>query len=374
MKTSRYWQAIDRIGTSGAALCVWRLELDAEVESALPFLKPLPGWIDVIPDPDDRRRRLRVYPKDDVTCIAESDAFPAHRTPLTLPVGEVVRHGPNWATLRPALAGELGFVAGTFKTQTDPNTQQLGIVQPPRSATLPVYLHLPVGALTDYARFIEAVQTLPTCVLFVPTARWLDGEINRLAARHEIRLEPLAERFTAVGGERSTVLAIASNAPTAKKTSARQPKLSAILNVQPDWSWEHVQIRLTASGTLIASYGDAKNEHRFLRNPHTDKFPQFFSLMLELSHHGHWKNPHSNDSDFERRSRAFTRLREQLRMLIPIPAEPFHRRNRGWEPKFTVELDGALNAVREKRFAATSVNRRSRVTNVDSDDLEETED
>jgi uracil-DNA glycosylase family 4 len=88
----------------------------------------------------------------------------------------------------------------------------------------------------------------------------------------------------------------------------------------------------------------------------------------------HWKNPHSNDSDFERRSRAFTRLREQLRMLIPIPAEPFHRRNRGWEPKFKVELDGALSAVREKRFAATPDNRRSRVTNTDSDDLEETED
>ena len=96
--------------------------------------------------------------------------------------------------------------------------------------------------------------------------------------------------------------------------------------------------------------------------------------MLELSHHGRWKNPHSNDSDFERRSRAFNRLREQLRMLIPIPAEPFHRRNRGWEPKFTVELDGALNAVREKRFAATSGNRRSRETNVDADDLEEIED
>ena len=368
MKTSRFWQAIDRIGTSGAALCVWRLELNAEVECALPFLKPLPGWIDVIPDPTDRRRRLCVYPNDDATCIAESDAFPAHRTPLILPIGEVVRHGPNWATLRPALAGELGFVAGTFKTQTDPNTQQLGIVQPPRSATLPVYLHLPVGALTDYARFIEAVQTLPACVLLVPTARWLDGEINRLAARHEIRLEPLAERFASDGKERSTILAIASNASTAKKAPVRQSKLSAILNVQPDWSWERVQIRLTASGTLIASYGETKNEHRFLRNPHTDKFPQFFRLMLELSHHGQWKNPHSNGPDYEARSRAFTRLRAQLRMLIPIPAEPFHLRNRVWEPKFKVELDGALNAVREKRFAATSGNRRSRVTNVDSDE------
>lgn len=374
MKTSRFWRAVDRIGTSGAALCVWRLELDAEVESALPFLKPLPGWIDVIPDPDDRRRRLRVYPNDDATCIAESDAFPAHRTPLTLPVGEVVRHGPNWATLRPALAGELGFVAGTFKTQTDTNTQQLGIVQPPRSATLPVYLHLPVGALTDYARFIEAVQTLPACVLFVPSARWLDGEINRLAARHEIRVEPLAERFASAGRERSTILAIASNASTAKKAPVRQSKLSAILSVQPDWSWERVRIRLTASGTLIATYGDAKNEHRFLRNPHTDKFPQFFRSMLELSHHGHWKNPHSNDPDYEKRSRAFSRLRDQLRLLIPIPAEPFHRRNRGWEPKFKVELDGALNAVREKRFAHTSGNLRSLVTNVDVDDIEETDD
>lgn len=373
MKTARFWQAIDRIGTSGAALCVWRLELEGEIEAALPFLAPRPGWIDVIPDPNDRRRRLRVYPNDDATCIAESDEFPAHRAPLSLPVGEIVRHAPNIATLRPALAAELGFVAGTFKTQSDPNTQQLGIVQPPRAATLPVYLHLPVGALTDYARFIEAVQNLPACVLFVPTARWLDGEITRLAARHEIRIEPIAERFAAAGRERSTVLTLASNAPMTKK-AARQPRLSAILNVQPDWSWERVQIRLTASGTLIASYGDAKNEHRFVRDPHTDKFPQFFRLMLELSHSGHWNNPHSSDPNYEKRSRAFNRLRDDLRKLIPIPAQPFHRRNRGWEPKFTVALDGALNAVVEKRFAPTSGNRQSRATNPDAEDHEETED
>jgi hypothetical protein len=311
-----------------------------------------------------------VYPKDDVTCIAESDDFPAHRPSLTLPASEVVRQAPNRTTLRPALADALGFVAGTFKTQTDPNTQQLGIVQPPRSATLPVYLHLPVGAFTDYARFIEAIQSLPACVLLVPTARWLDGEINRLAARHEIRLEPLAERFVAADAEPSTVLAIASNAVATKKAQMRQPKLRAILNVQPGWFWERVQIRLTASGTLIASYGDAKNEHRFVRDPHTRSFPQFFSLMLELSHRGSWKNPHSADPTYEAISRSFNRLRDQLRALIPIPAEPFRRRNRVWEPKFKLELDGSLDAVREKRFAIGSGNGRRRVTTSDPDDIE----
>lgn len=374
MKTARFWQAIDRIGTSGAALCVWRLELDAELDAAMPFLQPVPGWIDVIPDPQDRRRRLRVYPNDDATCIAESDDFPAHRAPMTLPTSEVVRHTPHWETLRPALASALGFVCGTFKTQTDPNTQQLGIVQPPRRATLPVYLHLPVGAFTDYTRFVESLQTLPSCVLYVPSARWLDGEISRLAARHEIQLEPLAERFATAEAGRSTLLSIATNAASTKKKSARQPTLTAILSVQPDWSWGRVLIRLTANGTLIASYGDAKNEHRFVKNPQGGQFPQFFRLMLELSYHGRWKNPHSNDPKYEARSRSFSRLRDQLRMLIPIPAEPFHRRKCAWEPKFRVELDGALDAVREKRFAADTAGGRRRVTSSDSDDHEEPED
>lgn len=372
MKTSRFWQVIDRIGTSGAALCVWRLELGDEIESALRYLQTMPDLIDAIPDPDDRRRRLRIFPNDDETCIAESDDFPAHRAPLTLPAREVARHVPNWEALRPALATELGFVGGTFKTQSDPNTQQLGIVQPPRSATLPVYLHLPGGAFTDYSRFFEAVQTLPACMLLVPTARWLDGEINRLAARHEIRLEPLAERFIGRAKEQASILTITSVQP-AQKQAARKAKLKAILNVRPDWSWEGVKIRLTASGTLIASHGNERNEHRFVRNPQSGNFPQLFRAMLELSHRGHWKNPHSSDRDYEARSRSFTRLREQLRMLIPIPGEPFHRRNRGWEPKFTVELDGALSTVREKRFAATSANRRSRATQSESDDSDEPE-
>jgi hypothetical protein len=368
MQTSRFWQAIDRIGTTGAALRVWRMELGDEIESALPYLRAMPDLAEVIPDPDDRRHRLRVYPIDDETCIAESDEFPAHRAPLTLPAPEVTHFVPNWEALRPALATELGFVGGTFKTQSDPNTQQLGIVQPPRSATLPVYLHLPGGAFTDYSRFVEAVQTLPACMLLVPTARWLDGEINRLASRHAIRLEPLAERFVGRANERASILTITSDS-SAQIPASRKAKLSAILNVQPDWSWERVKIRLTASGTLIASYGDERNEHRFVRNPQSGSFPQLFRAILELSHRGNWKNPHSSDPDYEAKSRAFSRLREQLRMLIPIPAEPFHRRNRGWEPKFTVELDGALNAVRERRFAATSANRRSRESD-DPDELE----
>ncbi len=372
MKTSRFWQAIDRIGTSGAALCVWRLELGDEIESARPYLETMPDLIDVIPDPDDPRRRLRIYPSDDETCIAESDDFPAHRTPLTLPLREIARHAPNWGALRPALATELGFVGGRFKTQSAPNTQQLGIVQPPRSATLPVYLHLPGGAFTDYSRFVEAVQTLPACMLLVPTARWLDGEINRLAARHEIRLEPLAERFIGRAKEQASILTITSVQP-AQKSASRKAKLKAILNVRPDWSWEGVKIRLTASGTLIASHGNERNEHRFVRNPQSGNFPQLFRAMLELSHRGNWKNPHSGDRDYEAKSRSFTRLREQLRMLIPIPGEPFHRRNRGWEPKFTVELDGALSMVREKRFAATSANRRSRVTQSESEDFDDPE-
>jgi hypothetical protein len=291
MQTSRFWQAIERIGTTGAALSVWRMELGDEIESALPYLRTMPDHADVIPDPDDRRHRLRVYPIDDETCIADSDDFPAHRPPLTLPVREAARHVPNWESLRPALATELGFVGGTFKTQSDPNTQQLGIVQPPRSATLPVYLHLPGGAFTDYSRFVEAVQTLPACMLLVPTARWLDGEINRLASRHEIRLEPLAERFIGRANDQASILTITSGS-SARKPASRKTKLGAILNVQPDWTWEQVKIRLTASGTLIASHGDERNEHRFVRDPQSGSFPQLFRAMLELSHRGHWKNPH----------------------------------------------------------------------------------
>jgi hypothetical protein len=96
--------------------------------------------------------------------------------------------------------------------------------------------------------------------------------------------------------------------------------------------------------------------------------------MLELSHHQRWQNPQRSDPTYEARRQAFKRLRDDLRALIPIPGDPFRRRNGAWEPKFKVEIDGALDAVREKRFAADTGSGRRLVTDSDSDDLEEPED
>jgi hypothetical protein len=43
----------------------------------------------------------------------------------------------------------------------------------------------------------------------------------------------------------------------------RSSRLKSILNVQPDWRWEELAVKLTDNGTLLARYGRHRGRHRF---------------------------------------------------------------------------------------------------------------
>lgn len=241
------------------------------------------------------------------------------------------------------------------------DTRQIGIVQLPKSPTQPVFLHLPRGGFSDYARFVHAIQSLPAGILYVPSAQWLETDICHLARRHDLRIEPLAERFAIPELARPTPLSISGVARGSKGRQAKPTGLAAILNVKADWRWDRVIVRLTDAGTLIASHGEETGQHVFARNTGSGirNYPQFFRTMLELSYHQQWINPHRGDPDYESRRQAFKRLREQLIQLIPIPEQPFRRRGGAWEPKFKVELDGALDSACRTWFPRSNERLRS---------------
>jgi hypothetical protein len=95
------------------------LELGDQLADAMPYSKRLNEVADYIPAPDDRRQRLKLYPRADGTWSAQCDEFHAHRVSLIVTADDVSCFAPDWDAIRPALASALGFVPGAFKSPAD---------------------------------------------------------------------------------------------------------------------------------------------------------------------------------------------------------------------------------------------------------------
>jgi len=77
----------------------------------------------------------------------------------------------------------------------------------------------------------------------------------KLAAEREIQLEALAERFAQAPENRGSLLARAAAAPTPKGT-----KRTALLDVQPGWSWGNLHMEVDLAGKIAVRYGQQRGE------------------------------------------------------------------------------------------------------------------
>ena len=337
MRTPRFWQTIDRLGTFGSALVQWRSELDGGFAHASQFLKTLPGLAMDIPDPDNPRMRLSVHPtENDDVFTAESDDLPAHRAPIDIPAAELARLIPDINKVSDALADALGFTPRQPCTAHCSNIWQVGIVQPRLRQTLPVYLYLPTGHFSDFDTFRSGLQSLAAGILYLPTNRLFIPEIQSLAQSREVALESIHDRLTrSSAGATSTIAAIASMSRRSLKPKAAAPH--PILAVQPGWEWRHLSIRLNLHGRLTAIYGENRGHYEFTVREGMDekpKFPPQFTILYRMCAQGWWKNPPTHEDSYQSTQKEFSRLRELLRNLIAIEGSPFRKRNGLWEPKF----------------------------------------
>lgn len=360
MLTSSFLQAVDRLGACGVSLTLWRLELNGELDAALPFLRRMPGVADRIPDPDEPRRRrwMRVSPtENDEVYVAESEDSPAHRAPFDVPARDLTLMVPDWETIRPSLAELLGFTASATTAPHSPSIRQIGFSQPQIGTTMPVFLHLPAGSFNDRYVFLSALQSLPECVLYVPTSRHLLPEVFAVANTRKIAIESIADRLSQTAPA-STTLTVAATltANTARPgNGSKEPR--AILAVQPGWVWEKLHLRLTEKGTLVARYNSARGEHRFGRRQGPDgkpKYPQLFKTLFQMCAAGRWENPPRTDKSYAAVQRNFARLRELMQKLIRIDGDPFRKAGGGWEPRFQFEPDRELGAMLEYQASKNS--------------------
>lgn len=337
-----FWRTIDRLGSAPVADLTWRKLLGEDEPTHRPFLRRTRHHASTIADPDAPHRVLNVYPDGDTGFVALGDDRPA----LALDADDIRETHADVNAIRPALAEALAFVPSATATPAATLVHHIGVVQPTRSQALPVMLYVPGGLPTDRANFLRALATLPACLLYIPTSRWQTVDAFSVATARGISIESLEQRCAAT---------IKTTAPlTVPEThdDDEDRRLRPIIRVQTGWRWEDVRIRLTTRGTLIASHGTERGEHRFVKSGDADavrRFPTIFRMLIEISFAGHWQNPAPTSRTYDKVSKSFRRLRQTIEALIPIAAESFVRDGNRWRPRFTVQLDDEMEAA-ARRF------------------------
>ncbi len=347
MQTSRFWQALDRLGTDGVSQLHWRRELDAGYDSAKSYLRRLPGIAGHVPDPDDPRGivTLTIHPHEAEDFVAVSEETPAHRTPLTLSAQDVALLAPDWEAIRPALAELLGFTPLAATVALSGVIRQLGLSQPEIGRTVPVLLYLPHGTFSDPHIFLTSLHQLPECVLYVPTRRHLIASVFAVAEARKFIIEAIADRITQQPDPATTTLTVVATSIASNAPRERRKKGGPILAAQPGRTWEKLIIRLTEKGTLLARYGSHPGEYRFGRKVGTDgqaKYPVLFMMLFKMCVDDRWEHPPTTHKTYAATQRNFQRLHALLQNLMLIEGSPFLKTGGVWVPRFKFEPDPEL--------------------------------
>ena len=334
-----FWKALERIGTAGAAASDWRLLTGEEWPDAVPLLSATRRYAQTVIAPDRPSKRLNVYPEGETEFVAVAEEPPL-RPPITMCARDVIVLIPDWRAIGQRLAAALGFIPGDMRSEGQ--IRQIGIVQAKRRVTRPVFLHLPAGGIGDEPRLHRDIGELRDCTILLPSARWLTPHLAALAAARDIHLETIAERLAEPPENRGTLLTRTASAPV--KHDANSTRRSAILDVQPSWTWDNLHVEVDIGGKIIARYGQQRGEHRFRRDA-KNGFARGIEILGRIAATGFWENPPSGASDHESQRKAFARLAKELRELIPIPGDPFERQGRHWVPLCKLKLSGALASL-----------------------------
>jgi hypothetical protein len=59
---------------------------------------------------------------------------------------------------------------------------------------------------------------------------------------------------------------------------------------------------------------------------------------MTLAAHGQWHHPPKSSPDYGRTCKAFQRLQQLLRALVPLPGKPFRRQGGAYVPLFQVMI------------------------------------
>lgn len=333
MKAS-FWKALETLGAHGSARCNWQHYLSEEWDACVGFLKPTGRAATTVIDPKHppRRLELMVDGEEDFVAVDDDPSIP----PIPFKAAEVVEMLPHWEAIAQALAEIIGFDYGAWENQG--SLRRIGSTQDPFGRVSPVLLFLPPGHLGDYHGLFREVSTRTESTVLFPTSRWLSAEMESLRARNHLEFVDLAERLTQIEAQ------LAARVPLPVIAKERKPSSStvrAVIHAGNGLTWSQVTIEITGNHTIHLKAPGQEGKHTFSKRTQLSR-EHPLGILMTLAAEGEWRNPPSSSPDYERVSKALQRLQRLLRVLVPLPEEPFRRSSGAFFPVFQIRIKAAL--------------------------------
>lgn len=301
-----FWKAVDRFGERGAPRCEWRWALGDEFAQFEPLLKAGRTLADSIHDPDDATQALEIFEGSEGNFEAHSTEIPPHRGLLTMPRSELVMLTVNVPPLTKALAPELGFVPGEFRSRGHAGLHELGVCSVAGKAPRPVFLLLPNGGHRS-TQLVETIINLRGGIVLLPSAGSIDERIRNAAAQREIIVRALDQDATR----------ILSHIQSPSSAGSIKP----VFLPSPGWTWDMLELDFSHEqfvATIAGQIFKGRWSQHGVRVLHNGRPTDFIKLLIRLAHRETIRQSRHDPSLRKR----ISRFREALRALFPLEGEP----------------------------------------------------
>jgi hypothetical protein len=327
---ANFWKALEKLGASGSSLCDWKLLLADDWDQCSAFLRPTARVADFIICPGDPQYRLSLMTDGEHDFVAVGDD--TWEPPIEVPAADAKIHEPHWSEIAKALGEIMQFTPGSW--DNDGMLRQIGIIHGSGGVVTPVLLFLPSGQLGDYQALFRELAHREKSTILLPTNRWLNRELEDLRQRCGHQFVTLFDHLR----ERESSPQTTSNLPAIPATvKPVRGKTKALIHTGHGLTWEKITIELAGNQSIRIKAPGQDKIHSFSKRTKLSKHHPL-GILIQIASKGHWENPPTYSSDYERVSKAFQRFRALLRELIPLPEEPFTDSQGLHTPRFRVKI------------------------------------
>lgn len=344
--TASFWRVLDRLGADGVAASDWRFHLGSQWESATPFLRQTHRLADTVINTEHPPRRLQVEPDGDSGFVGIADETGDLHPPVPLCLDDIQILAPDWEAITFALAREFDFAGNRWERSG--HIRKIGVSQHGSDAARPVILCLPPGHLMRHLVIMGELALRRDSTVLMPSLARQSPEIDALAAANGLTLVGIAEHYETSAVHETPVPYLAAPTPRANASTKRRP----VFRVLAGWTWEMLAIEVATAGRLIFCCEGQRRDVRLPKSKGANHSESYEILVnLTFADPQEWRAPATWENASDTIRRRFGRLRNQLKALVEMPGDPFHKsRDRVYTPRFRLIPHTDLSALaREAR-------------------------
>jgi hypothetical protein len=276
--------------------------------------------------------KLMVDGDEDFVAVDDDGDVP----PIPFKAADVAEMQPRWDAIAQALANMIDFDYGAWENQGI--LRRIGSSQDPFGHVSAVLLFLPPGRLGDYHGLFSELSSRTESTVLFPTSRWLTVEMEALRVRNHLEFVDLAERLAKMEAQPAIKVPLPA---IIKPRGPAKPKIRAVIHAGSGLTWSQVRVEIAGNQTIHLKAPGQEGAHSFSkRNQLGPEHP--LGILMTLAAKGEWRNPHGSSPDYDRVSKAFQRLQNLLRTLVPLPGKPFQKSAGAFVPIFQIRIHPKL--------------------------------